>query len=77
MYLEFRAHSKINWIKKNDAFLAAMGETEFSNYNFFEILTWVSFKKSDNLQYNTMGRWDDRTIVPPFDGWIIFLIDWE
>ena len=27
--------------------------------------------KSDNLQYNTMGRWDDHTIVPQFDVLII------
>ena len=25
-------------------------------------------KKSDNIQYNTMERWIDGTIVPPSDG---------
>ena len=24
-----------------------------------------------------MRRWDDRSIVPSFDGPIIFLVDWE
>ena len=36
-----------------------------------------TYMKSDNLLYNTIGRWDDRTIVPPFDGPIIILIDLE
>ena len=33
--------------------------------------------KSDNLQYNTMERWINRTIVPPSDGPRFILIDWE
>ena len=33
--------------------------------------------KSDNLQYNTMERWIDGTIVPPSDGPRFILIDWE
>ena len=33
--------------------------------------------KSDNLQYNTVGRWVDGTIVPPSDGTMFILIDWE
>ena len=32
--------------------------------------------KSDNLQYNTVGRWVDGTIVPPSDGPMFILIDW-
>ena len=32
--------------------------------------------KSDNLQY-MLGCWVDGTIVPPSDGPIIILIDWE
>ena len=33
--------------------------------------------KSDNLQYDMLGRWVDGTIVPPSNGAIIILINWE
>ena len=33
--------------------------------------------KSDNLQYNTVGRWVDGTIVPPSYGLMFILIDWQ
>ena len=33
--------------------------------------------KFDNLQYNTVGRWVDGTIVPPSDGPMFILVDWE
>ena len=33
--------------------------------------------KSDNLQYNTVGQRDDSMIVPPSDGPMFILIDWE
>ena len=33
--------------------------------------------KSDNLQYNTVGWLDDVMIVPPSDGPMFILIDWE
>ena len=33
--------------------------------------------KSVNLQFNTVGRWDDDMIVPPSDGPMIIWIDWE
>ena len=34
-------------------------------------------QKSDNLQYNTVGQWVHGTIVPPSDGPMFILIDWE
>ena len=34
-------------------------------------------QKSDNLQHNTVGHWDDGMIVPPSDGLMFILIDWE
>ena len=38
----------------------------------------LSVAKSDNLQYNTVGQWDDGMIVPPLlDGPMFTLIDWE
>ena len=33
--------------------------------------------KSENLQYNMVGRWVDGMIVPPSDGPMFILIDWE
>ena len=33
--------------------------------------------KSDNLQYNTVERWDDGVIVTSSDGPMFILIDWE
>ena len=33
--------------------------------------------KSENLQYNTLGQWVDGAIVPPSDGPMFILIDWE
>ena len=33
--------------------------------------------KSDNLHYNTVGRWVDETIVLLSDGPMFILIDWE
>ena len=34
-------------------------------------------QKSDNLQFNAVGQWVDRTIVPLSDGPMFILIDWE
>ena len=42
---------------------------EFSLRNFKPI------QKSVNLQFNTVGRWDDDMIVPPSDGPMIIWID--
>ena len=33
--------------------------------------------KSDNVQYNKVGRWDDGMIILPSDGPTFILIDWE
>ena len=48
---------------------------------FFWPLCWSNIassnQKSDNLQYNTIRRWDDGMIIPPSDGPIIILIDWK
>ena len=33
--------------------------------------------KSDNLQYDTVGRYVDEMIVSLFDGPMFILIDWE
>ena len=33
--------------------------------------------KSDNLQYNTVGRWVDGTMDLPSDGPMFNLINWE
>ena len=33
--------------------------------------------KSDNLQYDMVGRWVDGKIVLPSDGPMFILIDWE
>ena len=32
---------------------------------------------SDSLQYNMVGRWNDNMIVPPSDGPMLIVIDWE
>ena len=37
----------------------------------------VKDKKSVNLKYITVGRLDDDMIVPPSDGAMFILIDWE
>ena len=37
----------------------------------------VSYLKSDNLQYNMLGRWVDLLIDQAFDGPSIILIDWK
>ena len=34
-------------------------------------------KKSDNLQYDTVGRWEDGMINPPSDVSVFILIEWE
>ena len=34
-------------------------------------------KKSDNLQYDTAGRWEDAVINPPSDVSVFILIEWE
>ena len=34
-------------------------------------------QESDNLQYNTVGRWNDGMIIPPSDGPMFIFIDWE
>ena len=36
-----------------------------------------SNQKSDNLQFNMLDCWVDWTSIPPSDGPIIILIDWE
>ena len=33
--------------------------------------------KFDNLQYNTVGRWVDGMIIPPSDGPMFILIDFD
>ena len=33
-------------------------------------------KKSDNLQYDTVGRWEDGMINPPSDVSVFILIEW-
>ena len=33
--------------------------------------------KSNTFQYSMVGRWIDGTIVPPSDGPMFILIDWE
>ena len=49
-----------------------------SNRSLLSSLTVTSHTlKSDNLQYNTVGRWVDGTIVPPSDGPMFTLMDWE
>ena len=39
-----------------------------------KIISPKYYKKSDNLQYNTVGRWVDGRIVLPFHGPIFILI---
>ena len=31
-------------------------------YSFRKTADWNSYQKSDNLQYNTLGRWDEQLI---------------
>ena len=33
--------------------------------------------KSNNLKYNTMERWINGSIIPPLDGPMFILIEWE
>ena len=40
-------------------------------------LTDRGYQNSDNLQYNTLGRWVDRLIDQASDGSSIILIDWK
>ena len=42
---------------------------------FADWIWWVY--KSDNLLYNTVGRWVDGTIVPPSDGPMFISINWD
>ena len=42
---------------------------------FKDLLHRVSNLKSDNLQYNTLGRWVDRLIDQASDGPSLILID--
>ena len=49
--------------------------TMFLNMTFSIRLLWHI--KSVNLWYNTVGRRDDDMIVPPSDGPMFILIDWE
>ena len=42
---------------------------------FFTFKVWI--QKSVNLKYITVGRLDDDMIVPPSDGAMFILIDWE
>ena len=37
----------------------------------------ISYGKSDNLQYSTLGRWVDCLINQASDGPSIILIDWK
>ena len=56
---------------------------EPSLMNIEEITAWClkrqhsTVLKSNNLQYNTMEKWIDGTIVTPSDGPRFILIDWE
>ena len=47
--------------------------TMFSNSNSEGSVTL----KSNNFQYNTVGRWDDGMIDPLSDGPMFILTDWE
>ena len=38
---------------------------------------WPQYMKSDNLRYNMMERWINGSIVPPSDGPMFILIEWE
>ena len=45
---------------------------------FYQTVHYMYEKyKSVNLQFNTVGRWDDDMIVPLSDGPRIIWIDWE
>ena len=35
------------------------------------------FQKFDNLKYNTVVRWDNGMILPPYDGPMFILMDSE
>ena len=54
-------------------------KASLSNKFFLSVLGCVVWraKKSDNLQYNTLGRWVDRLINQASDGPSIILIDWK
>ena len=41
----------------------------------FILLLATRKQKSVNLQFNTVGRWDNDMIVPPSDGPMFILID--
>ena len=43
----------------------------------FQLLAPAICYKSVNLRYITVGRLDDDMIVPPSDGPMFILIDWE
>ena len=43
--------------------------------NFQKVL--LVYHKYDNLQYNTVGRWNAGMIVLPSDGPMFISIDWE
>ena len=70
-----------------DSFLTAKMFVAVGGYDFFaETRNFGTFStlvrsyliyKSDILQYNTVGRWNDGMIVSPSDGPNITLIDWE
>ena len=42
-----------------------------------QTVLYQDLMKPVNLQFNTVGRWDDDMIVTPSDGPMIIWIDWE
>ena len=52
-----------------------MKTSQHIKYNITKVSGLV--QKFDNLQYDTMARWVDGMIVPPSDGPMFILIDWE
>ena len=57
-----------------DKFLTVLYEIEGAGGT---LLSYVFKFKSVNLRYITMGRLDDDMTVPPSDGAMFILIDWE
>ena len=45
--------------------------------NVFLFLIWNYLVFTFKIQYNMVGWWDDDVIVPPSDGLMLILIDWE
>ena len=72
-------HSNLKSLVRSVASSLLMWKSAFlsvfvSHAPLSESLTSKPVLKSDNLQYNTMERWIDGTIVPPSDGPMFILI---